>query len=155
MEQQLISLPVVIRPATIFAFLKVFPLLLVAALFLFIAYWYFHVLIWVSLAVSFFAWYRFLFIKNTVYEITAEVVKLSRGIFFKRIDTVELFRVKDYILTRSFALQLFNLMDLTLKTTDPENPIVWLRGIPFSDLVDTIRIHVLAARQHNQIVEIN
>ena len=60
-----------------------------------------------------------------------------------------------YILTQPFILQLFKLMDLTLKTTDPENPVIWLRGIPLSDLVDTIRGHVQEARQHNRIYEIN
>jgi len=155
MEQEQINTPVVIRPATIFAFIKICPLLLAAIGFLFIAFRYFPLFIAPSFAVSVFAGYRFLFIRTTVYEITDEIIRFSRGIFFKRTDTVELFRVKDYILTRPFSLQVFGLMDLTLKTTDPENPVVWLRGIPFSGLVDTIRVHVLAARQHNQIVEIN
>jgi len=155
MEQTTINTPVVIRPATIFAFMKICPLILVAMGFLLIAFRYFPLFIAPSFAVSVFAWYRFLFIRTTVYEITDEVIRFSRGIFFKRTDMVELFRVKDYILTRPFALQVFGLMDLTLKTTDPENPVVWLRGIPYSNLVDIIRIHVLEARQHNRIVELN
>ena len=52
-------------------------------------------------------------------------------------------------------LQLFKLMDLTLKTTDPENPVIWLRGIPESDIIDTIRDYVQEARKHNKIFEIN
>jgi hypothetical protein len=52
-------------------------------------------------------------------------------------------------------LQLFHLMDVTLKSTDPENPVIWLRGIPESDIIDTIRDHVQEARQHNRIYEIN
>jgi uncharacterized membrane protein YdbT with pleckstrin-like domain len=155
MEQDTINSPLVIRPATIFAYMKVFPLLLAALGFLFIACRYFPAVIWLSLAVLLFAWYRFLFIRATIYEITDEVIRFSRGIFFKRTDTVEMFRVNDYVLTRSLSLQVFGLMDLTLKTTDPEYPVVWLRGIPFSNLADNIRVHVLEARQHNQIVEIN
>jgi hypothetical protein len=46
-------------------------------------------------------------------------------------------------------------MDLHLKTTDPENPEVWLRGIPLSDLVEQLRERVLQTRQHNRIYEIN
>jgi hypothetical protein len=46
-------------------------------------------------------------------------------------------------------------MDVTLKSTDPENPVIWLRGIPESDIIDTIRDHVQDARQHNRIYEIN
>jgi len=66
-----------------------------------------------------------------------------------------MYRVKDYVLLRPFIFQVFKLMDLMLKTTDPENPIVWLRGIPLSGLVDTIRDHVQETRQHNRIYEIN
>ena len=60
-----------------------------------------------------------------------------------------------YIITQPFMLQLFHLMDVTLKSTDPENPVIWLRGIPESDIIDTIRDHVQEARQHNRIYEIN
>ncbi|MBS1502481.1 MAG: hypothetical protein JST32_10495 [Bacteroidetes bacterium] len=46
-------------------------------------------------------------------------------------------------------------MDLCLKSTDPINPIIWMRGIPASDLVDILRERVQEARGHNQIVELN
>ena len=52
-------------------------------------------------------------------------------------------------------LQVFRLMDLHLKTTDPENPEIWLRGIPLSDLVEQLRERVLETRKHNRIYEIN
>ena len=60
-----------------------------------------------------------------------------------------------YIVTQSFLLQVFRLMNLELRSTDPVNPIIWLCGIPHSDLVDTIREHVQEGRQHNRIYEIN
>ena len=157
METQQINEPqiITIKPATIFAFINVFPLIIVTVGFLFIAYLYFPGVIWLSLAVMIFGSYRFMFIRCTVYEITPEVIRFSRGIFFRRTDMVEMYRIKDYILTRPFIFQVFKLMDLTLKTTDPENPVIWLRGIPLSDLVDTIRNHVQETRQHNRIYEIN
>lgn len=99
--------------------------------------------------------YRFLFICNSRYVITPEIVRVSRGIFFKRTDQIEMYRIKDYIVTQPFSLQLFRLMDLTLKSTDPENPILWLRGIPESQIIDTIRRYVQEARRDNRIYEIN
>ena len=63
--------------------------------------------------------------------------------------------MKDYILTQPFLLQVCGVMNLTLKSTDPENPIVWMRGIPASDLVDTLRGYVQQARLNNKIYEIN
>jgi len=156
MEPEITLPPVItIRPATIFAFIKIIPLVLTAIGFLFLAARYYPVLIFVSIAIMVFAWYRYLFIRRTIYEVTPEVIRFSRGLFFRRTDMIEMYRIKDYVLTRPFIFQVFRIMDLTLKTTDPENPIVWLRGIPLSDLVDTIREHVQETRQHNRIYEIN
>jgi len=146
---------IIIRPATIFAFIKILPLIFAATGFLFLAWWIYPALIWISLAIMLFVIYRFMFIRNTIYLVTPEIIRIRRGIFFKRTDTIELYRVKDYILTQPLIMQIFRLMDLTLKTTDPENPVIWLRGIPLSNLVDTIRGHVQEARQHNRIYEIN
>jgi uncharacterized membrane protein YdbT with pleckstrin-like domain len=112
-------------------------------------------LIWISFIAAVFALYRFIAIRRCSYLITEQYIRISRGIFFKQINTVELFRVKDYTVTEPFILQIFKLMDVHLKTTDPENPVLWLRGIPQSGLVDTIRERVLETRRHNPIYEIN
>ena len=146
---------IVVRPATLFAFIKVFPFIICALGFLLLAWRYFPALAILSLLSSMIGCYRFFYIRNCIYTITPEVIKITRGIFFKRTDQVELFRVKDYVQTQPFLLQLFGLMDLMLRTTDPVNPVIWLRGIPLSDIVDTIRAHVLETRQHNRIYEIN
>ena len=144
-----------IRPSAIFALLKVLPLFICCLGFLYISWVFMPDFLWLSIAVLVFAVYRYLFIRRTIYHITSEVFRFSRGLFFRRTDTVELFRVKDYILTQSFLLQLFGLMDVTLKTTDPENPIVGLRGIPYSNLIDTLRNRIMKTRKHNKIYEIN
>ena len=96
MEQQEINEQpgIIIKPATIFAFIKILPLILAATGFLFLAWWIFPGLIWLSMAIMLFAFYRFLFIRNIIYLITPEIIRIRRGIFFKRTDTVELYRVK-------------------------------------------------------------
>lgn len=72
-----------------------------------------------------------------------------------RTDQVEMFRVKDYIITQPFMLQLCKLMYLTLKSTDPERPVIQLKGIPEFGIMDTIRVRVLSARKSNNIYELN
>jgi len=145
----------VIKPQPIFAFIKTFPLVLVVAGFTYLAFQFFACLIWLSLAVTVLACYRYFYIRHIDYILTSEILRISRGIFFKRIDQVELYRIKDYVLTQPPLLQVFSLMDLMLKTTDPENSIIWLRGIPLSNLVDILRDRVQEARLHSKIVEIN
>lgn len=144
-----------LRPATIFAFIKVFPFIICTIGFLLLACRYWPGLLGLSLIAMVMACYRFMYIRHIRYKLTPEILRISRGIFFKRTDQVELYRLKDYVVTRSFVLQVFGLMDVELKGTDPENPVVWLRGIPFSDIVDTIRNHVQDARAVNKIYEIN
>src|ERR1700756_118531 len=128
---------ITLRPAVIFAFLKTLPLIGLGIAFLLLAWWLSPLFLFFSLAVIGMAWYRFIFIRNCRYIITPEVIRISRGIFFKRTDQLEMFRIKDYIITQPFLLQIFRLMDVTLKSTDPENPVIWLRGVPESDIIDT------------------
>ncbi|HTD98512.1 MAG TPA: PH domain-containing protein [Mucilaginibacter sp.] len=144
-----------LRPSPIFAFLKILPFALCTLGLLFLASRYVPDLIWPSLFSLAFGIYRYIFIRRVIYLVTTEYIRITKGIFFKQVDTVEMFRVKDYVITEPFLLQIFKLMDLHLKTTDPENPILWLRGIPQSDIVDIIRERVLDSRQHNRIFEIN
>ena len=144
-----------LKPAVIFAFLKTVPLIFLAIVFLLLAWRLSPFFLFFSLGIIGMAWYRFLYIRNSRYIITSEVIRISRGIFFKRVDQVEMYRVKDYIITKPLMLQVFHLMDLTLTGTDPVNPVIWLRGIPESDIIDTIRNHVQEARRNNPIYEIN
>lgn len=146
---------ITIRPAAVFAFMQVTLFLLGSIALLLLAWRFWPGLIWLSLLFAMMSFYRFCFIRNIRYVISPETICISTGIFFKRTDYVELYRVKDYILTRPFLLQICGLMNLTLKSTDSENPIVWLRGIPDSDLVETLRRYVQAARLNNNIFEIN
>jgi uncharacterized membrane protein YdbT with pleckstrin-like domain len=154
--QELNELPgLLVKPAASFAFLKIIPLVFTAMAFLYLAWHYYPDFVWLSMAVMILALYRYIYIRKIHYLLTDEILRISRGIFFKRTDTVELYRIKDYVLEQPPLLQLFRLMDLMLKTTDPENPVIWLRGIPLSNLVDTLRSHVQEARQHSKIVELN
>lgn len=157
MENQILNMPQVIslRPISVFAFIKVLPLLICTSSFLFLAWWVYPALIWLGLLALVMAFYRFSSIRTIRYLITPKVVRVSRGIFFKQTDQVKLFRVKDYVITQSFLLQLFRLMDLELRSTDPLNPVIWLRGVPQSNLVDLIRKNVQEGRQYNRIYEIN
>jgi uncharacterized membrane protein YdbT with pleckstrin-like domain len=157
MESVIIDEPqvITIRPAAVFAFVHVLAFMLCSLGFLLLAWRFWPGLVWISLLSAVFGLYRFWFIRSVCYTITPEIIRIRRGIFFKRTDQVELYRVKDYILTQPFLLQICGLMNLTLKSTDPENPVVWLRGMPASDLVDTLRGYVQKARRNNKIYELN
>ena len=146
---------IILRPSVIFVLIKTIPMLIFSIVFLYMANRFWGGLIWISLTGIVAALYRYIFLRRVIYLVTLEYIRITRGIFFKRIDTVELFRVKDYTIEEPFILQILKLMDLQLRTTDPQNPILWLRGIPQSDIIDIIRDRVLETRRHNPIYEIN
>jgi len=144
-----------LKPSAIFAFIKIIPLIALSLCFLYLSYWLLPAFIIPSLLIIIIACYRFLYTRNILYHITPEVIRIHTGIFFKSMTNLEMYRVKDYTITQSLVMQLFKLMTLTLKTTDPENRMVVFRGIPVSDIVDIIRDHVQQARLNNRIYELN
>ena len=144
-----------LKPALIFAVSKTLPFILASLAFLILAWSLTPVFLCFSFLLMVYALYRFVSCRHCLYIITPEVIKIRRGVLIRRFDQVELFRMKDYIIVQSLFARVFRLMDVTLKSSDPENPVLYLQGIPESDLVDIIRNYVKEARRHNQIVEIN
>jgi len=144
-----------LRPAAIYAFARSLPLILVGLAFLALAWWLAPLFLLPAIVLIAVAWYRFLRIRSFRYLLTSEILRVSKGLFFRRTDQVELFRMKDFIITQPLFMRLFRIMNLTLKSTDPELPVVTLQGIPESDIVDAIREYVLEARKHNQLIELN
>ncbi|MBD1385850.1 PH domain-containing protein [Mucilaginibacter rigui] len=146
---------ILLRPAIGFAFLKILPLVLLALIFLLLAWYLSPYFMFFSFGVLGCAWYRLLYIRSFSYLITPSEIKSGQGIFFKRTDFLEMYRIKDYVVTRPLLLQMIGLMNVILKSTDAENPVLVLFGIPESDLIEIIREHVQEARKNNNIYEIN
>lgn len=144
-----------LKPTVRYALLSNAPLLIVALVFLWLAWTLSPYFILFSVAVQLAAWYRILHLRSYEYVICGEFVRLTRGIFFRRTDQLEMFRIKDYILVQSLPMRLLHIMHLTLKSTDPENPVITLKGIRAFSLVDEIRSRVQEARRRNNIVELS
>ena len=66
----------------------------------------------------FIALWRFLLVRCTVYELTNQRLKISRGVFNQSKDEIELYRVKDTHMEQPFLLRLFRLGNLTIYSSD-------------------------------------
>lgn len=146
---------ITLRPAMSFAILKILPLLLLSLAFVALAWAFSPFFLSPAFSALGMSWYHLLYIRSCSYLITPAEIRASRGIFFKRTDYLEMYRIKDYVVTRPILMQLFRLMNVTLKSTDIENPVLQMPGIPLSDIIDTIRDYVQEARKTNNIYEIN
>lgn len=85
-------------------------------------------LFWLVIPLFILLW-QWLVIRNTIYELTTERLKLRRGVLNKELDEVELYRVRDYKLERPFFLRIFGLGNIMLQTSDRSHPRVRLRAV--------------------------
>jgi uncharacterized membrane protein YdbT with pleckstrin-like domain len=104
----------------------------------------------------FVALWKWLELRCVVYELTTERLKQSYGVFSKRVDELELYRVRDIALEHPFFLRLFSRADIVLETSDKTTPRVVLKAIPdAAKLADAIREHVEIQRQRKQVREVD
>lgn len=94
---------------------------------------------------------RWILRRNELIEITNQRLRITRGIFSKRTDELELYRVQDITFLQPFVLRLFNKGTLLLTTGDISSPELRLEGIPAdSNLRDRFRDAVEACRDRKR-----
>jgi len=100
--------------------------------------------------------WRWLVVRTTRYELTTERLKTSQGVFSKKLDELELYRVRDYKLDQPFLLRLFGLGNITLQTSDRSHPEIVIRAIRESEaLRDQIRGAVESCRTRKNVREVD
>ena len=99
---------------------------------------------------------RWLKTRSTVYEVTTQRIIFHSGIFTKRREELEMYRVKDYTLVAPFLYRMFGLENLILRTSDRSSPDIVLHAVPKEEgLFDKIRAHVEAARDRKRVREVD
>ena len=74
--------------------------------------------------------WKYLEVKNQVYELTNQRLKMHSGVLSKKIEELELYRVRDTQFEQPFFLRLFGLGNVILLTTDSTSPEIILPAIP-------------------------
>jgi hypothetical protein len=86
------------------------------------------------------------------YLVTTERVRITRGLFGKEREDIELFRVKDIDHTQGMSERMLNIGDITLRSGDPSLPEVVLRNVAQPEQVhEIIRRAMLDARERNRV----
>jgi uncharacterized membrane protein YdbT with pleckstrin-like domain len=102
------------------------------------------------------AGWKWLVVANTKYELTTQRLRTRTGVFNKRLDELELYRVRDYKLEQPWFLRLFSLSNIVLQTSDKSTPQVVLRAIPRGDFLrEQMRTYVEEARMRRGVREID
>jgi uncharacterized membrane protein YdbT with pleckstrin-like domain len=100
--------------------------------------------------------WKWLVVKNTKYELTTERLRLRYGVFNKKTDELELYRVRDYKLDQPLFLRIFSLSNIVLTTSDKTHPSVVLEAITDGEeLREKLRKYVEACRTRKGVREVD
>lgn len=90
------------------------------------------------------------------YELTSERLLISRGVFSKTTDGLELYRVKDGRVEEPFFLRLFGAGNVILMTSDKTHPVVVLEAVPApAKIWESVRAQVEAMRVKKGIRDVD
>ena len=67
--------------------------------------------------------------QGVLYKVTTKRVLVERGILSKRLEQVDAYRIKDYVVDRPFGQRLLGTGNLLLHTMDQTTPSVQLLGL--------------------------
>ncbi len=92
----------------------------------------------------------------TRYQLSSEVLIITKGILNQNVEQTELYRVKDYSISKPFFLRLFGLGHLILTTSDKNNKYVRLDALKDVEKIkDLIRNNVEKARKRTGTKEMD
>ncbi len=101
---------------------------------------------WLLLPVAW-AIYRYLATANHRYALTDQRLLVESGIIIKRVESLELYRVKDMSIGSTLTQTIFGRGQIILQTTDASSPTLLLNAIPNAmDVSQLIRNTVEACR---------
>jgi membrane protein YdbS with pleckstrin-like domain len=99
--------------------------------------------------------YRIIKLKSVRYRVTTDRIEWSRGIFERRIDNIDMFRIIDLRLYRSFSDSLIGIGTVVLITTDKTDPEFSFRKVHRpKQLYDTIKKASLDADAKRSVVHL-
>ena len=78
----------------------------------------------------FYALWRWIETRCHRYVVSDQRIRESEGVFNKRTDSTELYRVKDVVLLQPFGLRMFGLGNVELRSSDTSTPLLVLEAVP-------------------------
>ena len=83
-------------------------------------------------------------------------IRETEGVFSKRTDSTELYRVKDVVLLEPFSLRMLGLGNIELCSSDATTPLLLLRAVPnAADLREKILLAAEVRRDAKGVRELD
>jgi uncharacterized membrane protein YdbT with pleckstrin-like domain len=98
-----------------------------------------------------FLW-KWLEVSCRIFDITTERIKMQRGVLTRKMEELELYRVRDTTLVQPFWYRLFGKGNVILNTTDATTPQLVIECIPNSaELRERLRQAIEACRDKKKV----
>lgn len=98
---------------------------------------------------------RYIHLTTVKWEINNETILRTKGVFAKKKDYIELYRIVDYQETQTFLQRIFHVKDITVISTDRSDQIMRIFGVPQSeDIIRKIRTLVERIKKEKRVYEI-
>jgi uncharacterized membrane protein YdbT with pleckstrin-like domain len=95
---------------------------------------------------------KWLIVKNHKYKVTTERIFYTTGIFSKRTEALELYRVRDVDMYEPFWQRMFKLGNIALTTSDKTSMNFLLKAVPHpAELMNNIRKNVEMRRDVKRV----
>ncbi len=118
---------------------------------------FFFPLAFAGLAIPVVLWIiRWWLTKTTVYELSTQRLRKSSGILHRKIEDLELYRVKDYSLELPILLRMLGLGNLRMVTSDASTPVVEIPAVrDAQNLREILRTAVQQERDRKRVRELD
>jgi uncharacterized membrane protein YdbT with pleckstrin-like domain len=98
---------------------------------------------------------RWLVTRTTVYELTSQRLRKTSGILNKKLDELELYRVKDSTLEQPVLLRMFGLGNIKVISSDATLPTLTMDAVPGAyDAREKLRVAVEAERDRKRVRDV-
>jgi uncharacterized membrane protein YdbT with pleckstrin-like domain len=94
--------------------------------------------------------------RSTRWKVTSRRIETETGFLSKKVDTLELWRIRDVEFRQSLMDRLFGVSSLFVTAQDSASPAIQIRGAPGHRAVyDRLMSAVMLARQQRGVMNIN
>ena len=100
--------------------------------------------------------YVILSIRSRRYKIDTRLIEREQGLLMKRVDSLDLARVKDVELTQSLVQRILNIGTIEVFSTDRLNPLLVIEALPNPrPIYEKLRDAVIAVAQKRGVIPMN
>jgi uncharacterized membrane protein YdbT with pleckstrin-like domain len=94
--------------------------------------------------------------RSNRWKLTSRRIEIESGFLAKRIDTLELWRVRDVELRQSVVDRMFGVSSILVTAHDAGSPVLEVRGVPGDRTIyDRLMAAVMQARQQRGVMNLN